>query len=47
MVEIRSFFNTVDLLPPGVVPSPLWRPELAQVEPLPEVQPLAGTGRKP
>ena len=30
--EIRSFFSGLDLVPPGVVPVPLWRPEGAALD---------------
>ncbi|GAA2724144.1 SAM-dependent methyltransferase [Actinocorallia aurantiaca] len=44
--RILPFFATVDLLPPGLVPCPQWRPEIEPVGPVPPVQPLGGIGRK-
>lgn len=44
--QVESLFAGLDLLPPGLVPSPLWRPETEIIGTLPEVQPLAGVAVK-
>ncbi len=45
--QIARLFDGTELLKPGVVPCPQWRPEVSPIAPLPEVQPLGGIGRKP
>jgi S-adenosyl methyltransferase len=45
--QVRRFFDGVELLEPGLVPTPQWRPEAGPVDPLPETQPFGGVGRKP
>jgi hypothetical protein len=44
--EISGFFDGLDLLPPGVVAVPDWRPDPAPFPPVP-VDTLGGVGRKP
>ena len=44
--EISGFFAGLDLLPPGVVPVPEWRPDPAPFPPM-DVDTLGGVGRKP
>ncbi len=44
--EISGFFAGLDLLPPGVVPVPEWRPDPAPFPPV-RVDTLGGVGRKP
>jgi hypothetical protein len=44
---IAGFFNGLDLLPPGLVPCPQWRPETTPLDDGPPVQPLGGVARKP
>ncbi|WP_018654973.1 SAM-dependent methyltransferase [Actinomadura flavalba] len=45
--QILGFFGDLDLLDPGLVPSPEWRPETEQVGPAPQIRPLAGIAVKP
>ncbi|ROO87137.1 O-methyltransferase involved in polyketide biosynthesis [Actinocorallia herbida] len=45
--RILPFFATLDLLPPGLVPCPRWRPELPALTPAAPVQPLGAIARKP
>ncbi len=45
--QIVQFFAGLELLEPGIVPVPQWRPEVTPITPPPGVQPLAGIGRKP
>lgn len=45
--RILRFFDGVELLAPGLVPCPQWRPELPALTPPAPVQPLGGIGRKP
>jgi hypothetical protein len=45
--QVSRFFVGVELLEPGLVPTPQWRPEAGPAEPLPEIQPFGGVGRKP
>jgi hypothetical protein len=45
--QVGLFFARLELLEPGIVPVPQWRPEVTPITPLPGVQPLAGIGRKP
>jgi hypothetical protein len=42
--QIARFFDGTELLEPGLVPCPQWRPEVSPIAPLPEVQPLGGIG---
>jgi hypothetical protein len=43
--EIAAFFDRLDLVEPGVVPVPLWRP--ADPGPPPDLQNFGGVARKP
>jgi hypothetical protein len=45
--EIAGFFDRLELIEPGVVPVPLWRPDPAQVGVPAEVNTFGGVGRKP
>ena len=45
--EIESMFDRVELLDPGLVPLPLWRPDGAVDDDAEQVPWLAGVGRKP
>jgi len=46
--DIAGYFEGLDLIEPGVVSSPRWRPELADGESLPaEVDVFCGVARKP
>jgi hypothetical protein len=45
--EIASFFDGLELVPPGVVSCPLWRPDPAPGDPPAEVDAFGGVGRKP
>jgi S-adenosyl methyltransferase len=45
--EIASFFNGLELVEPGVVSCPRWRPEPAQFGPPADVDAFGGVGRKP
>ena len=45
--EIASFFDGLELVPPGVVSCPRWRPESAADGPPAEVDAFGGVGRKP
>ena len=45
--EIASFFEGLELVPPGVVSCPRWRPESAADGPPAEVDAFGGVGRKP
>ena len=44
--EIAGFFAGLDLVPPGIVPVPQWRPDPAPFDP-PQVDTLGGVARKP
>jgi hypothetical protein len=44
--QVEQFFAGLELLDPGIVPVPQWRPEVTPITPPPGVQPLAGIGRK-
>ncbi|WP_433330212.1 SAM-dependent methyltransferase [Spirillospora sp. CA-294931] len=44
--QIAAFFTGLDLIEPGVVPIPNWRPDPAHVG-IPEVDAYGGLGRKP
>ncbi len=44
--EIASFFHGLELVPPGVVPCPQWRPDAETTGPA-EVDAFGGVGRKP
>ena len=43
--ELTGFFDGLELVEPGLVPIPLWRPEVGDVPK--ELPTLAGVGRKP
>ena len=45
--EIASFFDGLELVPPGVVSCPRWRPDPTQDGPPAEVDAFGGVGRKP
>jgi hypothetical protein len=46
--ELTGFFDGLELVEPGVVRIPLWRPEVSEVGDVPnELPALAGVGRKP
>jgi hypothetical protein len=45
--EIASFFNGLELVEPGVVSCPRWRPEPTQFGPPADVDAFGGVGRKP
>jgi hypothetical protein len=45
--EIAGFFDRLELIEPGLVPVPLWRPDPAQVGVPAEVNTFGGVGRKP
>jgi S-adenosyl methyltransferase len=45
--EIARFFDRLELIEPGVVPVPLWRPDPNQVGAPAEVNTFGGVGRKP
>jgi hypothetical protein len=45
--EIASFFDGLDLVPPGVVSCPLWRPDPSAAGPPAEVDVFGGVGTKP
>ncbi len=45
--EIASFFDGLELVEPGVVSCPLWRPEASEGGPPAEVDAFGGVGRKP
>jgi SAM-dependent methyltransferase len=44
--QVSRFFTGLEILEPGLVPTPQWRPEVSEPGRLPEVQPLGGIGRK-
>ncbi|WP_067803252.1 SAM-dependent methyltransferase [Actinomadura formosensis] len=44
--QLESFFTGLELLPPGLVPAPQWRPETEIISPAPQVQPLGGIAVK-
>jgi S-adenosyl methyltransferase len=45
--EIASFFDGLELVPPGVVSCPRWRPDPGPGDPPAEVDAFGGVGRKP
>jgi hypothetical protein len=46
--QIAGFFDGLELVPPGVVPTTRWRPEVRDTEAEPrEVPAICGVGRKP
>ncbi|MFV2171813.1 SAM-dependent methyltransferase [Actinomadura sp. LOL_016] len=45
--QIETFFDGLELLPPGLVAAPEWRPETENIGSTPQVQPLGGIGVKP
>jgi hypothetical protein len=44
--QIIGYFDGLELLEPGVVPNPLWRPDLSPFEPSAELENVGGVGRK-
>jgi hypothetical protein len=44
--EITRFFRSLDLVEPGVVTLPMWRPDPIEVGSLTEVSEFCGVGRK-
>ncbi|MEV4079130.1 SAM-dependent methyltransferase [Nonomuraea fuscirosea] len=42
--QIEGLFRGLDILPPGIVPTPLWRPDIADAPP---VDGFCGVGSKP
>jgi len=44
--QIAAFFDGLDVVEPGVVPTPHWRPEPALSNPPPEVEAFGGVARK-
>jgi S-adenosyl methyltransferase len=45
--QVARFFEGLEILEPGIVPCPQWRPEVSPLSAPTEVQPLGGIGRKP
>jgi O-methyltransferase involved in polyketide biosynthesis len=45
--QITAFFDGLELLEPGVVECPLWRPEVPHLETPPQVDEYGGVARKP
>ncbi|NGO70142.1 SAM-dependent methyltransferase [Streptomyces boncukensis] len=45
--QVAAFLDGLELVEPGFVPCPQWRPEAADVGPLPQVPLYGGVGRKP
>ena len=45
--EIASFFDGLELVEPGVVSCPRWRPDPAPGDPPAELDAFGGIGRKP
>jgi S-adenosyl methyltransferase len=45
--QITGYFDGLELLEPGVVPNPLWRPDPSPFEPSAELENVGGVGRKP
>jgi hypothetical protein len=45
--EIASFFDGLELVEPGVVSCPLWRPDPSQIGTPTELDAFGGVGRKP
>ena len=45
--QIAGFFDGLELVEPGLVACPLWRPDEGQMRPTGEVPTLAAVGRKP
>lgn len=44
--QIAAFFDGLDMVEPGVVPTPRWRPEPDQSSPPPDVEAFGGVARK-
>jgi hypothetical protein len=44
--QIAAFFDGLEVVEPGVVPTPHWRPEPDQSSPPPDVEAFGGVGRK-
>jgi hypothetical protein len=45
--QIAGFFDGLELVEPGVVSNPLWRPDPSPAEPSVAVDNFGGVGRKP
>jgi hypothetical protein len=45
--QIAGFFEGLELVEPGIVPVPQWRPEVAPLDPAVTVDAYCGVGRKP
>jgi hypothetical protein len=45
--QITGYFEGLELLEPGVVPNPLWRPDPSPFEPSADLENVGGVGRKP
>ena len=45
--QIARFFGQLDLVDPGVVSCPLWRPDPAEIGPPRAVEEFCGVARKP
>jgi hypothetical protein len=45
--QITGYFDGLELLEPGVVPNPLWRPDPSPFEPSTKMENVGGVGRKP
>ncbi|MDR8409892.1 SAM-dependent methyltransferase [Nonomuraea sp. 3-1Str] len=44
--RVAAFFEGLDMVEPGVVPTPLWRPDAESVNPSDPVSAVCGVGRK-
>jgi hypothetical protein len=44
--QITGYFDGLELVEPGVVPNPLWRPDPSPFEPSTKVENVGGVGRK-
>jgi hypothetical protein len=45
--QIAGFLDGLELVDPGVVPCPMWRPDVSPLAPAKEVALIGGVGRKP
>jgi S-adenosyl methyltransferase len=45
--QITGYFEGLELLEPGVVPNPVWRPDPSPFEPSADLENVGGVGRKP